>query len=93
MTGKTIIFGRDNGINLDGHVILSSGEVRANWLDTIKRANRHNHIILKIPKIELALSRTLKDINVVHRYGFFGFRDLYLMNVMITSSFPDLQKV
>jgi len=65
--GKTIIFGRETGINLDGHVILYSGEVRANWLETIKRANRYNYVISRIPRVELALSRSLKDIKVVHR--------------------------
>jgi hypothetical protein len=53
---------------LDGHVILNSGEVRANWLDLIKRANKHNVFISRIPSVEKALSRALKDISVVHRY-------------------------
>jgi len=53
-------------------VILSSGEVRANWLDLIKRANRHNVLISKIPSVEKALSTALKDISVVHRYDFFN---------------------
>lgn len=31
--GKTLIFGTDTGVNLDGDVMLNCGEVRSNWLD------------------------------------------------------------
>jgi len=30
---KTLIFGSDTGVNLDGDVMLNCGEVRHNWLD------------------------------------------------------------
>lgn len=30
---RTLIFANDTGINLEGSVMLSSGEVRHNWLD------------------------------------------------------------
>lgn len=62
-----MVFGRDTGVSLDGHIILYSGEVRANWLDLIKRVHLHDRLILRIPHVENALSRALKDIKVVHR--------------------------
>jgi len=67
LRGRTVIFGRDTGVSLDGHIILNSGEVRANWHDSIKKVSRHDKLILRIPSVEKALSRALKDINVVHR--------------------------
>lgn len=62
-----MVFGKDTGVSLDGHVILYSGEVRANWLDLIKRVHTHDRLLLRIPNVENALSRALKDIKVVHR--------------------------
>ncbi|CAL8070728.1 unnamed protein product [Orchesella dallaii] len=67
LKGRTVVFGRDTGVSLDGHVILFSGEVRSNWLDLIKRVHLHDALILRIPNVESALSRALKDIKVVHR--------------------------
>ncbi|ODN02384.1 T-cell activation inhibitor, mitochondrial [Orchesella cincta] len=67
LKGRTVVFGRDTGVSLDGHVILFSGEVRSNWLDLIKRVHLHDSLILRIPNVESALSGALKDIKVVHR--------------------------
>lgn len=67
ITDKTVIFGRDTGVSLDGHVILNSGEVRANWHDLIKRVDKYNSLISRLPSVERALSQAIKDINVVHR--------------------------
>lgn len=33
LSGRKLIFSNDTGVNLDGHVMLNSGEVRHNWLD------------------------------------------------------------
>lgn len=33
LKGKTLLFGTDTGVNLDGDVMLNCGEVRSNWLD------------------------------------------------------------
>lgn len=45
LTGKTLIFGTDTGVNLDGHVMLSCGEVRHNWLDVGIRLVKINSLI------------------------------------------------
>ena len=29
--GRTIVFGKDSGVALDGQIVLYSGEVKANW--------------------------------------------------------------
>jgi len=65
--GKTVVFGRETGVSLGGHVILNSGEVRSNWLDLIKQVPKHDAFILRIPSVQKALSRSLQDIKVVHR--------------------------
>jgi len=65
-----VIFGRDTGVSLDGHVILNSGDVRANWHDLIKRVDRHESLISRLPSVERALSQAIKDISVVHRLEF-----------------------
>lgn len=32
---RTLVFGSDTGVSLDGHILLNSAEVRRNWLDKI----------------------------------------------------------
>ncbi|KAL0273988.1 UNVERIFIED_CONTAM: hypothetical protein PYX00_006534 [Menopon gallinae] len=67
LKGKTLIFGSDTGVNLDGDVMLNCGEVRHNWLDFIKNIRLQDKILPKLPAFEKAVSRVLKDIKVVHR--------------------------
>ncbi|EEB16765.1 conserved hypothetical protein [Pediculus humanus corporis] len=67
LSGKTLIFGNETGVNLDGDVMLNCGEVRNNWLDVIKNIHRQDKVILKLPQFEKAVSRVLRDIKVVHR--------------------------
>ena len=64
---RTVIFGRETGVSMDGHIVLNSGEVRRNWLDSIKNVEKHDAVILRIPSVQRALSKSLKDIKVVHR--------------------------
>ncbi|KAK6632343.1 hypothetical protein RUM44_007384 [Polyplax serrata] len=67
LNGKTLIFGNETGVNLDGDVMLNCGEVRNNWLEVIKNIHRQETVIVKLPQFEKAVSRVLKDIKVVHR--------------------------
>ncbi|KAG8233413.1 hypothetical protein J437_LFUL013407 [Ladona fulva] len=65
--GKSLIFGNETGVSLDGDVMLSIGEVRNNWLDLIRNVKKHDAVIARIPAVERAVSTVLMDINVVHR--------------------------
>lgn len=67
LKGKTLIFGTDTGVNLDGDVMLNCGEVRHNWLDVIRNVHLQDKVLLKLPAFEKAVSRVLRDIKVVHR--------------------------
>jgi len=67
LKGRKLIFGRETGVSFDGNVILNSGEVRTNWFDLINNVKKYDALILRIPSVQMALSRTLRDINVVHR--------------------------
>jgi len=64
---KTVIFGRETGVTLNGDVILNAGDVRTNWLEVIKRIGLQDAVIARIPYVQKALSTSLKDIKVVHR--------------------------
>lgn len=62
--------------------------MRANWLDLIKKVHLHDKLLLKVPRIESALSTALKDIRVVHRkFEPTRFADSYesLLKKLITS--------
>ncbi|XP_050527465.1 T-cell activation inhibitor, mitochondrial-like [Daktulosphaira vitifoliae] len=67
LKGRTIMFGRDTGLSLDGIILLNSGEVRHNWLDFIKNVPKEDTILLTVPAFEKATSRVLRDIKVVRR--------------------------
>ncbi|GLG96803.1 T-cell activation inhibitor, mitochondrial [Gryllus bimaculatus] len=67
LKGRTLMFGNDTGVSMDGHVMLNSGEVRHNWLDLIKNVHKHDIVLLRIPSFEKAVSRVLRDIRVVRR--------------------------
>ncbi|XP_047357391.1 T-cell activation inhibitor, mitochondrial isoform X1 [Vespa velutina] len=64
---RTLIFANDTGINLEGSVMLSSGEVRHNWLDLIKNVQKYDTILQRLPAFEKAISTVLLDIKVGRR--------------------------
>ncbi|KAK7605416.1 hypothetical protein V9T40_007274 [Parthenolecanium corni] len=67
LKGRSLVFGRDTGISMDGHVLLNSGEVRHNWLDFIKKIPEEDAVLVTLPSFEKSVSRVLRDINVVRR--------------------------
>ncbi|XP_050425984.1 T-cell activation inhibitor, mitochondrial [Adelges cooleyi] len=67
LKNRTIMFGRDTGLSLDGIILLNSGEVRHNWLDFIKNIAKEDAVLLTVPAYEKAASRVLRDIKVVRR--------------------------
>ncbi|XP_043196820.1 T-cell activation inhibitor, mitochondrial-like [Amphibalanus amphitrite] len=64
---KTVVFGNESGVSLDGHLILNSGEVITNWISVIRRCADDKLYLQKVPHLQRALSRHLRDIQVVHR--------------------------
>nr|CAD7400942.1 unnamed protein product [Timema poppensis] len=64
---RTLMFGNDTGVSLDGAVMLSSGEVRNNWLDFLKNVHKQDAALLRIPAFERAVSQVLRNIQVVRR--------------------------
>ena len=50
---------------IGGHIIIYSGEVRHNWLNTIRCIPDADKRLDKIPLVEKALSQFLKDIRIV----------------------------
>ncbi|KAJ9600978.1 hypothetical protein L9F63_000873, partial [Diploptera punctata] len=67
LQGRKLIFANDTGVNLDGNIMLNSGEVRHNWLDLIKNVHKQDAVLFRIPAFERAVSRVLLDIKVVRR--------------------------
>ncbi|KAJ8960801.1 hypothetical protein NQ318_020097 [Aromia moschata] len=53
--------------NLDGHVMLYSGEVRHNWLDFLNNIKKYDLALTRIPAFEKSLSHVLRDIKVGRR--------------------------
>lgn len=64
---RKLVFANDTGINLEGSVMLNSGEVRHNWLDLIKNVPNHDVVLLRLPAFEKAVSQVLLDIKVGRR--------------------------
>ncbi|KAF7994412.1 hypothetical protein HCN44_003884 [Aphidius gifuensis] len=64
---RTLIFANETGINLEGNVMLNSGEVRHNWLDLIKNVRKHDVVLLRLPTFEKTVSQVLLDIKIGRR--------------------------
>lgn len=67
LAGKTVIFGSESGVSLQGHVVLNSGEVRHNWLDVIRNLLHYEIPLKRVPALEKALSRSICEIKVAQR--------------------------
>lgn len=67
LKGRTLVFGSDTGVSWKGNILLSSGEVRNNWLDFLKNVWQQDAALSVIPAMQKAVSRVLRDIKVVHR--------------------------
>ncbi|KAK4879837.1 hypothetical protein RN001_007983 [Aquatica leii] len=67
LKGRILVFAPFTGVSLDGHVMLYNGEVRNNWLDSIKNIKKHDEALERIPAFEKAVSQVLLGIQVVRR--------------------------
>lgn len=64
---KTLVFGHESGMSLDGQLILYTGDVRSNWINVIRNVPNFQVSLLNIPLVEKALSQNLRNIKIVHR--------------------------
>ncbi|XP_071518626.1 T-cell activation inhibitor, mitochondrial-like isoform X2 [Panulirus ornatus] len=67
LKGRTIHFGNETGVSLEGIVVLSTSEVRNQWLKVICKLPEQDPMIQRIPDMQKAVSNTLRDIQVTHR--------------------------
>lgn len=67
LNGKTLVFGRQTGVSLDGYVILSIEDVRHNWLELIRNIHNYDSFLEKLPFAEGSLSGCLRGIEIDHR--------------------------
>lgn len=67
LRGRTLVFAPFTGVSLDGHIMLYNGEVRHNWLDSIKKIKTYDETLQRIPAFEKAVSQVLLNIQVVRR--------------------------
>ncbi len=61
LQNRTVVFGRTSGVSLAGKVILFSGEVRYNWLNTIRHVPKEDTLISLIPLVEKGLSLQIQS--------------------------------
>ena len=62
---RTIVFGKNSGVSIDGQIILYSGEVRNNWLNVIKTTPESDKLLLSLPMWQNTLSQALRGIRIV----------------------------
>jgi len=62
---RTIVFGKNSGVSIDGQIILYSGEVRNNWLNVIKTTPESDKLLLSLPMWQNTLSQSLRGIKIV----------------------------
>ncbi|XP_022252727.1 T-cell activation inhibitor, mitochondrial-like isoform X2 [Limulus polyphemus] len=67
LKGRTLVFGYHTGVSFDGHIILSSEDVRHNWLDLINVVWKYDCYLEEVPATERALSEVLRGIRIDHR--------------------------
>ncbi|XP_027235213.1 T-cell activation inhibitor, mitochondrial [Penaeus vannamei] len=67
LEGRAIHFGNETGISLSGSLVLSTSEVRNQWLKVIHHLPEQDAMIRRIPDMQKAVSNTLLDIQVTHR--------------------------
>ena len=67
LQGRTLIFGQDSGMSLEGQIILYTGEVRTNWLKVLRNIPKFEASLQKIPLTEKALSQNLRGIKIRRR--------------------------
>ncbi|XP_042232741.1 T-cell activation inhibitor, mitochondrial-like isoform X2 [Homarus americanus] len=67
LQGRAVHFGNETGVSLEGHVVLSTSEVRNQWLKVICKLPEEDSMIQRIPDMQRAVSNALREIQVTHR--------------------------
>ncbi|XP_042896099.1 T-cell activation inhibitor, mitochondrial [Parasteatoda tepidariorum] len=67
LSGRTLVFGRQTGVSFEGHIILSSEDVRNHWIDMIQSVGQFDELLSQVPQAERSLSEVLRGILVDHR--------------------------
>ena len=52
LSERTLIFGHESGMSLEGQIILYTGEVRSNWLKVIRNVPNFEASLKNIPLVE-----------------------------------------
>ncbi|RXG62115.1 T-cell activation inhibitor, mitochondrial [Armadillidium vulgare] len=83
LKGRHVHFGNQTGISLNGSIILSTSEVRDQWLQLISRAENLDVKIQRIPFMQKAVSNSLRNIEITQRkYQPFLLAESYCDNLM-----------
>lgn len=64
---KSAIFGTKTGVNFDGSILLSTEDVRQNWLKLFNNIQSFDKLVHSVPFYECYLSSTLFGIKISHR--------------------------
>ncbi|KAK3885945.1 hypothetical protein Pcinc_009878 [Petrolisthes cinctipes] len=67
LEGRAIHFGNETGVSFDGKIVLSTSEVRNQWLKVICKLPEQDAVIQRIPLMQKAVSNALRGIQVTHR--------------------------
>ena len=67
LNDRTLVFGQNSGMSLEGQIILYTGEVRSNWLNVIRNVPIFQASLEHIPLVEKALSQNLRGIKIRRR--------------------------
>lgn len=67
LKGRAIHFANETGVSFEGGVVLSTSEVRNQWLKMIVKLPEQDAVLERIPGMRRAVSNALRDIKVTHR--------------------------
>ncbi|XP_022669170.1 T-cell activation inhibitor, mitochondrial-like isoform X3 [Varroa destructor] len=82
LRGRKVSFGQWTGVSLEGHIVLSAGEVRESWLNFLKRLDEQLKFVEWVPHAEKQLSLVLRGIQVSHeRLSHRTVASMYLVQV------------
>ncbi|OQR75687.1 hypothetical protein BIW11_08257 [Tropilaelaps mercedesae] len=66
LQGRQVTFAQWTGLSLEGHIVLSAGEVRHNWLNFLRHIEQELKLVDWVPHAEKVLSEVLRGIQVSH---------------------------
>ncbi|CAG0891402.1 unnamed protein product [Cyprideis torosa] len=67
LRGHKVVFGLESGVSLEGHLMINPGEVQYLWAQAIRKFPDRLKNLHRIPQLEKALSRALRDVTVAQR--------------------------